>query len=56
VGLAIFGDGKTAIYNEGVLGWWGVWRREDVERVLNALKARESKLNDIFGGLPCGSA
>ena len=41
VELVVFEDGSVSIYAEGV------WRREDVEKILEALKANEKAIDEI---------
>jgi hypothetical protein len=47
--LVVQRDGRTSIYRKS--GWLGIWRREEVEEVLTALKANEKVLDNVINYL-----
>jgi hypothetical protein len=49
VELIVYRDGKTSIRRKS--GWPGMWRREEVEEVLTALKANEKVLDEVINYL-----
>jgi hypothetical protein len=51
INLVVYKDGRASIYRKDGLGWLGIWKKEEVERILETLKINENVLDNIINYL-----